>query len=440
MLNQAYAFTNGVGTFVNCSAPTVVSTKTRLLLSFTYPMNINVGTTNGSIKVYINGQKVPRYIDAITTPDAYYKEIDQSTIELDSDYSSFAYSLEVIQDIAVTDVSDNNSTNILAITNSQLKNSLINSAFDFWQRGTSVTVANTVATYLADRWYAKNSLGTNGVLTYSQVAGSLNGSKYGAKVQITTAPTAAQTNGTELYQVLENFDTLPLLGQNISFGINIKAFGNVNQIGLQFCYATSEIKPTLFFGTEKLVTVNSSSFTLGTVLAQNSTLPTNSGVIGVRIRITGISSGNTYDLNNGFVVEQAMLNIGFSVMSFGRAGRSAQDELSMCQRYYYKTFNQGVTPVQNSGDVINTVSWMLTGSGFGSYGFLRYPVPMFKTPVLTTYNPSATNASARNTSAGADIGTLTSQVDSVALMFTSSGTNDAINQKGQVHVTLEAEI
>jgi hypothetical protein len=112
LLNQAYAFTDGVGTEINCSAPTVVSGKTRLTTTFTFPVAVNSGKTNGSIKVYLNGQKIPRWVDATITPDASYKEISANTIELDGDYSTFNYSLEVIQDVAVVDTADQNSTNI----------------------------------------------------------------------------------------------------------------------------------------------------------------------------------------------------------------------------------------------------------------------------------------------------------------------------------------
>jgi hypothetical protein len=110
LLNQALAFTNGDGTEVNCQPPSVVGGKTRLQLSWTYPVGVNPGTANGSIEVYLNGQKIPRFIDATLTPDASYIELDERTIELDTDYSSFAFSLEVIRRVAVVDQSETNTT------------------------------------------------------------------------------------------------------------------------------------------------------------------------------------------------------------------------------------------------------------------------------------------------------------------------------------------
>jgi hypothetical protein len=116
ILNQAMCFTDGIGTEINCSAPSVVSGKTRVeLTTFTFPVDVNSGTANGALKVYLNGQKIPRYIDATLTPDASYREIDQKTIELDGDYSALNLSLEIIQDVAAIDNIDTNTSNITVL-------------------------------------------------------------------------------------------------------------------------------------------------------------------------------------------------------------------------------------------------------------------------------------------------------------------------------------
>lgn len=112
LLNQASGLTNGTGTQVNISAITVVAAKTRIKKTWSYPVGVNPNTANGALKVYLNGQKIPRFISASATPDASYKEIDQSTIELDQDYSSYAVLFEIIQDVAVIDTSDTNTTGI----------------------------------------------------------------------------------------------------------------------------------------------------------------------------------------------------------------------------------------------------------------------------------------------------------------------------------------
>lgn len=105
-LNQAYCFTDSSTTPINCNQPTVVSSKTRITGLPSYTTGINSGTVNGQLEVFINGQKIPRYVAGSTSSgDAFYNEITTDTIELDSDYSGYNYSVEVIRPVSVIDIS-----------------------------------------------------------------------------------------------------------------------------------------------------------------------------------------------------------------------------------------------------------------------------------------------------------------------------------------------
>lgn len=104
-LNQSYCFTDSSTTPINCNQPTVVSSKTRVTGLPGYTMGINPGTTNGQLEVFINGQKIPRYVAGSTSPsDSFYNEIAIDTIELDSDYSGYNYSVEVVRPANVIDI------------------------------------------------------------------------------------------------------------------------------------------------------------------------------------------------------------------------------------------------------------------------------------------------------------------------------------------------
>lgn len=264
------------------------------------------------------------------------------------------------------------------------QNFLLNSNFDFWQRGTSLTIANAASTYVPDRWYVKNSLGTNGIITASQQTGSSDGAKFAAKLLITTAPTAAQANGTELYQTLENLQSLSLYNQQACFSIKVKAFGNVNQCGIQFFYKTTEAKVDTAIGSEVTATVNTAGFTTITISGQAlGTAQTAAGVVGVRIRIAGVSAGNTYDLNNGFSVEQAMLNLGTVSSSYRRQCDNMQEELSSCERFAEKSYEITIAP----GTAVGTGSfeWLRTGAGIRY--FIWYKTRKRTPPINTLYNP-----------------------------------------------------
>ena len=238
-------------------------------------------------------------------------------------------------------------------------NFLVNGAFDYWQAGTSTTLTSTgggvptaVLTYQADQWYAENLLGggtVEGILTYAQVAGTLGGSIYGASVKITTAPTGTGiAQGAMLAQTLSNKGSQALYNQTASFGIQIKGLGNVTQVGLQFYYNGGETKISYngnSIGSEVLCAVSSSGFTNCTINGQAlGTGMTSSGVIGVLIRVAGVSTGNIYDLNNGFVAEQAIINLGSTAATFQRQNNNPAQEVDACQYFYENSYGILSTP------------------------------------------------------------------------------------------------
>jgi hypothetical protein len=151
-LNQASALTNGAGTQVNIASMSVLGGKTTIKTSFSFPVAVNAGSANGSIKVYLNGQKVPRFISSTATPDASYTEIDQNTIQLDSDYSSLSLLLEVIQDVAVVDASD---TNVTAI--SQQKETMQNGFQGFVAQNQLINATSNSGTPAPGTFYSQIS-------------------------------------------------------------------------------------------------------------------------------------------------------------------------------------------------------------------------------------------------------------------------------------------
>jgi hypothetical protein len=140
-IRSAYAFTDGIGTPINCSL-SVVDNKTRITLDWQYPVDVNNGEAHGSLDVYLNGQLIPRYIDSTLTPDAYYKEISSGVLELDSNYSSINVSVEILKRVATIGVdSSSENANAIASINNKLS---INPTFQRFTSGsgTYITPAN----------------------------------------------------------------------------------------------------------------------------------------------------------------------------------------------------------------------------------------------------------------------------------------------------------
>lgn len=108
-LNSAYCFSDGSGTPSNCTAPTVVATKTRITLTFSYVPGLNLGTVAGDMEVIVDGQVIPRFLSGATL-DAYYTEVAGSTNQIDlwADLSIYQRSIEVVRRQGTIDTSSTN--------------------------------------------------------------------------------------------------------------------------------------------------------------------------------------------------------------------------------------------------------------------------------------------------------------------------------------------
>jgi hypothetical protein len=116
--------------------------------------------------------------------------------------------------------------------------------------------------------------------------------------------------------------------------------------------------------------------------------------------------------------------------------RSYGQELALCQRYYYKTYNQAVVPGSAS-----TAATYRTRSYSGSYAsaVVQFPVLMRTAPTCTVYNPSsgATNSwrdidSSADRSAG-----LSTVLDSAV---TTESSSVAANTSNFFHIVATAEL
>ncbi len=114
IMNSAYAFTNGVGTPVNCTVA-LMGGKTALTLNWNFAVGVLPGTSASSVEVWINGQKIPRFIDVTLTPDAYFTEEGPNVIKLDRDYSGYNLSVEVFYRTAIVDASISNSNSVFTL-------------------------------------------------------------------------------------------------------------------------------------------------------------------------------------------------------------------------------------------------------------------------------------------------------------------------------------
>ena len=119
-------------------------------------------------------------------------------------------------------------------------------------------------------------------------------------------------------------------------------------------------------------------------------------------------------------------------------------ELLLCQRYYEKSFNYATAPAQNAGTTGAVrrpaiVAGALT-TQFGNIPFLVSKCPGGSITV-TTYNPSAANAEARDLVAGADCSTTaTAPYETSFVLSTVGNVLTVVGSSLQVHWAASSEL
>lgn len=428
-LQQAYCFTDGIGTEVNCSTPIVVGGKTHLALAFTFVTGLNPGEPNGQLEVYLDGKKIPRFIDSTLTPDASYTEVGNNAIELNTDYSLSNLSLEVIKPIAAQDVSEDNSDDIFDLQTHKFKNYVINGNMDFWQRNTTF---NNVAqsTYVADRWVSYNGTTATVNVTRQTISSLGIGSQFCLRSE--------RSAGTAEWIVESNFEGADLVlmkGKYMTFSLLLRKGSALTSNVTIFLQTTStEARGGSAVESASLVIPNAS---LSTTDFQRFSVtlfvPANTAAAGVRVYVSAnqLGAANAY-----FEMTQVMLNEGRSVAPFTTSGNSKTEELLACQRYYEKSYDQGTFPATVTNNSRRLIS-VGTGAGGGCIYFKV--VKRTSSPTMVFYSPS--------TGAANNVRNATNNTDQAASTNISGDSSSEVAVTGilageafVVHFTADAEL
>jgi hypothetical protein len=267
------------------------------------------------------------------------------------------------------------------------KNKVINSAFQFWSRGTSLPGV-TALNYTADRW----QLFRSGTTISRQVTGdttNLPFIQYCARVQRDSGTTG--TSGVILTQSFETANSIPYAGKTVTFSFYARK-------GANYSAASSALEFFVYSGTGTDQNWLA-GYTGNTIVLNNSATLTSTwqrfsftGTVGATA--TELSTNFTFTpvgtagVNDYYEITGVQLEVGLTATPFQTAsGGSIQGELAMCQRYYVRTTNAG-------GSVIGTL-------GMGTAGnFTRFAISL---PVTMRTAPSSVDFSglvADDTSAG----------------------------------------
>jgi hypothetical protein len=242
------------------------------------------------------------------------------------------------------------------------KNRIINGLFDFWQRGTS----GTGAVYVADRWTTDQ---VNTTQARSTDVPSGIGVDYSLQVSGSSGTVATA-------QKIESKNVRDLAGQQVTVSFYAKAASGSPTLNFDVRYATALDN---FAG---MTIMQGSTVALSTTWTRYSftfsALSTNV--------VNGLALFFYNTSTQTFLLSQVQLEKGSTATSFDY--RPYGTELALCQRYYEKSFDDGVAPADGAtgdrragpGAVYNGTNW--------DGAFVSYKASKRVIPTVTFYRPN----------------------------------------------------
>jgi hypothetical protein len=219
-------------------------------------------------------------------------------------------------------------------------NPVLNSAFQVWQRGTSVSVAANNQTFTSDRWMLGS--GVNQACTVSRQTTSdttnLPFIQYCARVQRNSGQTG--TGGIGFTQSVETINSIPYVGKTVTFSFYARAGANYSATSGNLLFILRSGT-----GTDQNVTVSgftgAASVASGTVqLTTTWQRFTGSGTVASSATqlaaIYEMTPTGTAGANDYFEVTGVQLEVGSVATPFKTYAGTIQGELAACQRYYWR--------------------------------------------------------------------------------------------------------
>ena len=266
------------------------------------------------------------------------------------------------------------------------RNVLINGNFDIWQRGTSGTSNGAAGTYPAtDRWRAFGL--EDGVSTARCVLAQSGDVPSGSRFSASVSSNAAGTDRIGILQYVESVNCYQLTGKEATVSVKLKKRALYNadtpvKIELYYLNSTDTACTNIVDAMTGATLIASYDHTLTTDGWETATLTTTiptQGAQGLAVRIAYIR--NNMGSGEVFSVAQVQLEAGSKATAFER--RSFQQELSLCQRYFEKSYNLDVPPGTNVSAGANVCSLTSSVSSLSRLFFnVRYAVPKRTTAVM----------------------------------------------------------
>lgn len=353
--------------------------------------------------------------------------------------------------IAGTGIGITNGAGSITITNLEggtgNANMVVNGDYQIWQRGAGgsavIAQAASLTLYTTDRWQLLTN--ANQASTVTQAAGTTSGS-FNAAVQRNNAQT-----GTGVMRFCTSLTRDMCVG---SAGSPITLTFSA-QSGANFSPASGNITVTVYSGTGSTdksgingaftgsATPISQTQAITNVMTQYTFTSGNLGAtvtqLAVEFSWTPVGTAGAADTVTfkNIKLEQGSTSSAFIYPTF-------QQELFACLRFYWKSFLYGTAPATGVGVLTGELQFSATRAAalISVSPQFYFPVPLIKTPTITTFNPTSANAQVRDETAPADCSltaTFNNTANAVSITCTGNAASALADVFG-VHLTAEAEL
>ena len=288
------------------------------------------------------------------------------------------------------------------------RNLIINGAMQIAQRATSVTGIGASSGYFTlDRW--RISAGTSaGRLTMTQTADGPSGFANCIKLDCTTADTSiaageslllqTRFEGQDLQQLKKGTSDAELITVSFyvkanaafTFGVELYDADNTRQITKLFATTTGWVRHELTFPADTTGAFdddNARSLSLQIWLHAGSDFA--SGTLNTAAWASSTSANRAAGIDsffsstdNNFFITGVQMEVGPVATPFEH--RSVGQELALCQRYYWNTYN-GAAIGSNTGQV-NVIGRSAGGQNYETISEGHFPTTMRAVPTMQIYN------------------------------------------------------
>lgn len=212
------------------------------------------------------------------------------------------------------------------------RNAILNSAFDIWQRGTSVALAGV--DFTADRWLLTASQNTTSSQQLTSDTTNLPDIRYAGRFQRNSGNTA--TSAIVVTQSLETANSRQFAGKNVTLSFYARKGANFSSTFLSTYIFSGTGTDQRVFSYTGQATVATQAITLTTSWVRYSITGTvastaNELALYFEANPTGTAGAADY-----FEITGVQLEAGSSATPFKRNAPSIQGELAACQRYYWR--------------------------------------------------------------------------------------------------------